>query len=189
MSSLYCIFSAVWRRVYGEGSITGILGNRFFQAFIYVSATTSLYYTNHNWQCLLMSLVVSVWFYAQFWSRSVSAFLDCGEIKQDESKYNRWFKYVLNLFFDEDERYYGKYDFYYCLMRYTCCMIPLCIFSWWYLLCGISAPYIYWFYRKLYNKYPNLSTIGGVWFDAPKNPSEITHGFIVGLIQQLVIWG
>lgn len=189
MTSLYCIFSAIWRRVYGEGTVTGILGNRAFQAVIYIILTTMLYFTNRSWECFFVSLAVSVWFYAQFWSRSVSCFLDCGEIKQDGSSYNRWFKYVLNIFFKEEDRYYGRYDFYYSLMRYTCCMIPMCIFSCWYLMAGISAPYIYWFFRWLYNKYPNIGKRFGVWLDAPKNPSEIVHGFVVGLIQQMVLWG
>lgn len=195
MNNFYFIFSGLWRRCFGEGSIPGILGNRAVQAIIFILVTTQLYWTNHDsFICLAMAISVSTWMYAQFWSRAVGAFLDYGKTKQDASKYNRWFRIPLDYIYNRigKEKYVGSYDFWYCELRYTLCMLPMCYFSWWYILCGLIAAPIYWgvdfIYSYVWLNYPQYYPTNK-WWDCSKNVSEIIHGSIVGLIMQLVIWG
>lgn len=203
MSNFYCLFVAIWRRLYGEGSVTGILGNRGFQAGIYIICTFLLYLTNpDSWQCWVSSLIVSVWLYAQFFSRAVGEFLDYGEsTTQGRDSYDRWFRGTLNTIYSvinwfleklgssyRLKKYYGMYDFWYCEMRYTFCLLPMCIFSWWYLVPGLLSAPIYWGCHKLYLTYPQLYLLPK-WFDDAKNVAEILLGFTIGLTCQLVVWG
>lgn len=203
MSNLYCFFVAIWRRIYGEGSIEGIWGNRTVQAAIYIICTTLLYTTNpYSWQCWLLSFIVSIWLYAQFFSRAVGEFIDLGEsTTQGRDSYDRWFRGLLNSLYSiinhilkligsdkQLKKYYGMYDFWYCEMRYTFCLLPMCIFSWWYLIPGLLSAPIYWICGWLYKNYPQLYLLPK-WLDDSKNMAELLLGFSLGLTCQLVRWG
>lgn len=189
---IYGLFFAVWRRIYGEGTVKGLLGSRAFQSFLCIFLLMFRYVTNpHTWQCWAAAFVVSLWLTFQFWSRSVSAFLDCGTEEHDSSMYKRWFKYPLDCIYNKLDLplYRDSYDWWYCTARYTLCMIPMCVFSWWYLAPGLLSAPIYWGSKKLYEKYPQLSTVAGVWLDHYKNLAEILHGFVFGLTIGLIGWG
>lgn len=189
---IYGLFFAIWRRIYGEGTVSGILGNRTFQSILCITVLMTIYVTNpYAWECWLAALAVSLWLTFQFWSRSVRAILDCGDENHDAAMYNRWFRYPLDWIYDKlgKERYKGSYDWWYCTARYTLCMIPMCVFSFWYLAPGLLSAPIYWGSKKLYEKYPQLSTVAGVWFDHYKNLAEILHGFVFGLTISLIGWG
>lgn len=190
---IYGIFFALWRRIYGEGSLTGIWGNRGFQSFICVLMLMCCYVENiQSWQCWIMSLGISLWLTFQFWSRSVGAILDCGELIQSGDRYNRWFRIPLDFIYKKLNLplYTGSYDWWYCTLRYSLCMIPLSVlWSWWYLVPGIMAAPIYWGCKKIYGYYPELITSAGVWLDHYKNLAEIIHGLVFGLTVGLVRWG
>lgn len=187
----YGIFFAIWRRIYGEGSITGLIGNRAVQSLFCIGALMMRYVTNPQaWQCWVLALLVSLWLTFQFWSRAVGEILDCGEVKQPAENYDRWFRKPLDWIYDKlgKEKYIGSYDWWYCTARYTLCMFPMCMFSWWYLAPGLLSAPIYWGCKSLYNKYPKLRTVAGVWLDDYKNLAEILHGFVFGLTIN-VGWG
>ena len=146
MIYLYALFTGLWRRIYGEGAISGFLGNRGFQAVVFVLVMTLIYSITYTITCILASLILSVYFYAQFWSRAIGSTLDCGEAThQDKNSYSRWFRIPLDWVYDKlgKTKYVGMYDFWYMMLRYTLCMVPLCVMSPCYLLCGISAPIVY----------------------------------------------
>ena len=186
------IFFSIWRRVYGEGTVKGLLGNRAFQSFLSIAVLMSVYVTNiYAWQCWLAALIVSCWLTFQFWSRSVGEILDCGDLVQSAEKYDRWFRIPIDWIYKKLNLplYTGSYDWWYCTARYTLCLLPMCVFSFWYLIPGISAAPIYWGSKKIYEKFPKLSTTAGVWLDHYKNLAEIIHGFVFGLVVGLTGWG
>lgn len=186
------LFFAFWRRLYGEGTVTGLLGNRTFQSVLSVLALMFVYVTQPTqWQCWLAALIVSCWLTFQFWSRSVRAILDCGTTPAHPEDYNRWFRIPIDLVYNKLglPLYTGSYDWWYCTARYTFCMIPMCILSFWYLIPGLLAAPIYWGSKYLYKKFPKLATVAGVWLDHYKNLAEILHGFVFGLVVGLVGWG
>ena len=188
---IYALFFAVWRRVYGEGTVKGLLGNRAVQSILCIAMLMLQYVTNpQSWQCWVLALIVSLWLTFQFWSRSIGEILDCGDIKQSAEKYGRWFRIPLDWIYDKlgKEKYVESYDWWYCTARYTLCMIPMCLFSLWYLIPGLSAAPIYWGSKKIYEKYPQLANMAGVWLDHYKNLAEILHGFVFGLTVSIG-WG
>lgn len=190
---IYAILFAIWRRVYGEGTVKGLLGNRAFQSFLCIVLLMSIYLINiQSWLCWILSLIISAWLTFQFWSRSVSGFLDCGDLVQSPDKYNRWFRVPLNWIYNKLglPLYTGSYDWWYCTARYTLCLLPLAyIIDWWYLVPGLTAAPIYWGSKWIYEKFPQLKTVAGVWLDAYKNLAEIIHGFVFGLTVGLIGWG
>ena len=190
---IYGLLFAVWRRIYGEGSVKGLLGNRAFQSFLSIVMLMTIYVTNVGaWQCWLAALAVSLWLTFQFWSRAIGEILDCGESTiQTADSYNRWFRIPLDLIYNKLglPLYVGSYDWWYCTARFTLCLLPMCYFSWWYLVPGLSAAPIYWGCKWLYKKFPKLYTIGSVWLDDSKNLAEILHGFVFGLTVGLTGWG
>ena len=169
MVIIYAILFAIWRRVYGEGTVKGLLGNRAFQSFLCIVLLMSIYLINiQSWVCWILSLIISAWLTFQFWSRSVSGFLDCGDLVQSPDKYNSWFRVPLD----------------------TLCLLPLAYFiDWLYIIPGVTAAPIYWGSKWIYEKYPNIKTVVGVWLDAYKNLAEIIHGFVFGLTVGLIGWG
>ena len=189
---IYGLLFAIWRRIYGEGTVKGLLGNRTFQSFLCIVLLMTVYVTNFTaWENWLISIIVSSWLTFQFWSRSVRAILDCGDEVHPKEYYNRWFRIPLDWIYKKLDKplYTGSYDWWYCTFRYTFCLSPMCIFSWLYLISGLSAAPIYWGCKWLYKKFPRLYTIGGVWLDDYKNLAEIIHGFVFGLTVSLIRWG
>ena len=189
---IYGLLFAVWRRIYGEGTVKGLLGNRTFQSFLCIVLLMTVYVTNFTaWENWLASLVISSWLTFQFWSRAVKAILDCGDEVHPKEYYNRWFRIPLDWIYKKLDKplYIGSYDWWYCTFRYTFCLLPMCIFSCWYLVAGLSASPIYWGCKWLYKKFPKLYTVCGVWLDDYKNLAEIIHGFVFGLTVSLIGWG
>lgn len=190
---IYGLLFAAWRRIYGEGTIKGLLGNRAFQSFLCIMLLMGVYVVNTQaWQCWLAALVVSCWLTFQFWSRAIGEILDCGQsTTQNAASYDRWFRIPLDWIYDRlgKVKYTGSYDWWYCTARFTLCLLPMCVFSWWYLAPGLSAAPIYWGCNWLYKKFPGLYTVTGVWLDDSKNLAEILHGFVFGLTVSLVRWG
>ena len=189
----YALLYAIWRRIYGEGTVTGLLGNRTFQSLLSICFLMSIYVTNiYAWQCWVASLIVSSWLTFQFWSRAVKAILDCGDEIHPKEYYNRWFRVPLDWIYTKLNKplYIGSYDWWYCTFRYTLCLLPIAyLFSWWYLVAGLSAAPIYWGCKKLYHYYPKISGSCGVWLDHYKNLAEIIHGFVFGLTVSMLGWG
>lgn len=191
MILIYGLWWGFLRRWYGEGSCKGIWGNRGFQSAIMILSLLAVYLVNISaWQCWLASFLVSCWLVFQFWSRSVGEILDCGKLQQDVSSYSRWFRIPLDFIYKKLGKplYTGSYDFWYCELRYTVCLLPLAFLSWEYLLPGLLSAPVYWLFDRIYSKVPEIAKLG-IWWDAPKNPSEFVHGFIFGVVVFSNGWG
>lgn len=175
---------AVWRRIYGEGSLKGAIGNRFFQSIagIFLCFPFFLKYVEFPFN-IYFSLAISCWLIFQFWSRAIGEVLDCGEsTTQKASAYGRWFRIPLDWIYDKlgKQKYTGYYDWWYMLVRYTLPLIPLCFLNINYIWAGILSSPIYWLCKFLFRK-GILPRTHSVWFDDYKNYAEVVHGFVFGL--------
>lgn len=172
------IFNSIWRRIFGEGSITGVLGNRTFQAIVFVIVQGLLWYKIDKNP---YDFLFAVWVYAMFWSRAIGCVLDCGEsYVQTHKNYNRWWtkplNWVVHLF--GGHKYHGMYDFWWMICRYTLCLLPLIYWGHHIWIAGLFSAPIYFSMKKIFNKYPRLYEI----FDDSKDLSEICMGFQSGCI-------
>lgn len=188
---LSCIFSilfwAFWRRIYGEGQLEGILGNRAFQSalgIIILLPTFEVQIPVENaWLKLGLALLISCWLIFQYFSRAVGEILDNGSsTTQDASSYDRWFRIPLDKIYDHYglTKYTGFYDWWYSMCRYCLPMVPMLLFSWSFLLAGALVTPAYWGSEWIYKKYPALANKYGFWLDSYKNLAEIFQGAFFG---------
>jgi hypothetical protein len=177
------LFTSLWRRIYGEGQFTGLIGNRTFQAVIYIIVQTFFWYQiDHN---LWFDLIASIWVYAMFWSKAIGCILDCGEAWwQTHKDYNRWWtkplNWIVHLF--GGHKYQGMYDFWWMICRYTLCLLPLIYWGHYIWVAGLLSAPIYFAMKKLFEKNPNMYKV----FDDSKDLSELIFGFTTGVI---FFWG
>lgn len=186
---IYGLLFAIWRRVYGEGSIKGLLGNRAFQSFLCIVLLMSVFATIlTTWEIWLTVFIIATWVTIQYWSRAVGEIIDAGlNNQQNADSYDRWFRIPLDWIYDKlgKQKYVGAYDFWYSCIRYGIGAAPLCHYSWWALaLIPLHYP-IYLFCHKLYNKFPKMYQLK-YNLNEPKNLAELIHGFIFGLIISLI---
>lgn len=174
------IFNSIFRRLYGEGKITGLLGNRTFQAFLFVLFQSGFwFYKDHalSW----LTLAIAVWVYAMYWSKAIGCILDCGEAWwQTHKNYDRWFtkplNWIIHLF--GGHKYYGSYDFWWTICRYTLCLLPLIYWEHHIWIAGLFSAPIYYGCKWLFKKYPQMYKL----FDDSKDLAEICFGFTSGVI-------
>lgn len=186
---LSAVFWALWRRIYGEGKITGWLGNRGVQSGIGIGVLIPSFYVqipaqDPIWK-LVLALIVSCWLIFEFFSRAVGEILDNGSSTiQDASSYDRWFRIPLDKVYDHFGlvKYTGFYDWWYSMLRYGLPMIPMCYFSIWFLVVGLLVTPVYWGSEWIYKKFPSLRNSLGFWLDDYKNLAEIFQGFLFGLV-------
>lgn len=184
IATLNGVVWACWRRIYGEGRVTGLAGNRAVQSLTAIALLLLWFVAKPQlWESWVFALLCSTWLVFQFWSRSVGEILDCGENKQqNKENYSRWFRIPLDFIYNKlgKVKYQGSYDWWYATCRYSLCMLPMMIISPLFIVPGISAAPIYWGSNALYKWRPQLMNSAGVWLDSPKNLAEIIHGFVFG---------
>lgn len=174
------LFTSAWRRIYGEGKITGLLGNRTFQAVIYILVQTAFwFYKDHalSW----LTLGIAIWVYAMYWSKAIGCILDCGEAWwQTHKDYNRWWTKPLAWIIKKlgYEKYGKEYDFAWTICRYTLCLLPLIYWGHHIWVAGLFSAPIYFAMKKLFEHNPNMYKV----FDDSKDLSEIFFGFTSGVI-------
>ena len=179
------IFLGHWRRLYGEGKITGLLGNRTFQAVVFVLVQTLFWYRasiyDSKWYNYGLPLAIAIWVYIMYWSRAIGCILDCGEAWwQTHKNYDRWWTPIVNWIAHllGLHKYYGAYDAIWMTFRYTLCLLPLIYWGHHIWVAGLFAAPIYYGCKWLFKRYPSLYK----WFDDSKDLSEICMGFSSGCI-------
>ena len=189
------IVISLWRRLYGEGKIKGLLGNRTFQAILFVLVQTLFWLvrSNFSWTATGITLAIAIWVYAMYWSRAIGCVLDCGEAWwQNHSSYDRWWTPIVNTIAHllGLHKYYGTYDAIWMTFRYTLCLIPLALpilgghHIW---VAGLTAAPIYYGCKYLFSKYPSLYTKWKKFYiEDYKDLAEYIFGFTSGCI---FYWG
>ena len=186
------IFLSHWRRLYGEGKITGLLGNRTFQAVVFVLVQTLFWYRasiyDSEWYNYGLPLAIAIWVYIMYWSRAIGCILDCGEAWwQTHKNYDRWWTPIVNLIAHllGLHKYYGAYDAIWMTFRYTLCLIPLALpilgghHIW---VAGLFAAPIYYGCKWLFKRYPSLYTKWKRFYiEDYKDLAEYLHGFTSGV--------
>jgi hypothetical protein len=174
------ILTSWWRRLFGEGKTKGLLGNRTFQAALFVLFQSGLwFYKDHalSW----LTIVIAVWVYAMYWSKAIGCILDCGEAWwQNHESYKRWWTPIVNWLAHKLglHKYYGAYDTIWMTFRYTLCLLPLIYWGHHIWIAGLFSAPIYYGCKWLFKKYPKLYE----FFDDSKDLAEICFGFISGVI-------
>lgn len=174
------IFTACWRRCFGEGKLTGLIGNRTFQAIVFVLIQTAFWcYKDHalSW----LTLGIAIYVYIFYWSKAIGCVLDYGQAWwQTHKNYDRWWTKPLNWVLHKFgvHKYYGVYDFWWTICRYTLCLLPFVYWGHHIWIAGLFSAPVYWFDNWLFKKYPSLYKV----FDDSKDMSEILFGFISGFV-------
>ncbi len=174
------IFLSWWRRIFGEGKIKGLLGNRTFQAIIFV-LVQSAFWCYKDAQLSWLTLAIAIYVYIFYWSRAIGCMLDYGEAWwQTHKNYKGWWvkplNWIIHLF--GGHKYYGAYDFWWTECRYTLCLLPLIYWGHHIWIAGLFSAPIYWFNHWLFEKYPSMYKI----FDDSKDASELSFGMVSGII-------
>ena len=189
---------AFWRRWFGGGFDVPYqwMENRFIQACTGIILMIPVFlYDYADWQNWLLAVLLSVYLYAQFWSRGHGACFDLGRGKLDESiinRYNeRWYHKVVDYVFDDlfqspKEKYGFLYDFIYMSLRYTMPLVILGIINPKYLLIGLLVSPIYAFMWTFSEKEPELFAKLPSWLQSPTGISEFLAGFIFGFGMWLI---
>ena len=187
-ATLNGIFLSWWRRLYGEGKITGLLGNRTFQAVLFIIVQTIFWYGTTlwggDWKEYIWPFAIAIWVYAMYWSRAIGCVLDCGEAWwQTHKNYDRWWTHLVNEIAHllGLHKYYGAYDAIWMTFRYTLCLLPLALpflgaHQIW--VAGLFAAPIYYGCKYLFKRFPSLYK----WFDDSKDLAEYIFGFTSGVI-------
>lgn len=178
------IFNSIFRRIYGEGKLTGLIGNRTFQAIVFILVQTA-FWCFKDYQLSWLTLGIAIYVYIFYWSKAIGCILDCGEAWwQTHKDYNRWWtkplNWIVHLF--GGHKYQGMYDFWWMECRYTLCLLPLIYWGHYIWIAGILSAPIYWVDKWLFKKYPNIYKV----FDDSKDLSELIFGFTSGAI---FYWG
>lgn len=185
------IFLSWWRRLFGEGKIKGLLGNRTFQALLFIMFQTAFWcYKDHslNW----LTLGIAIWVYVMYFSRAIGCILDCGEAWwQTHKDYDRWWTPIVNWIAHllGLHKYYGAYDAIWMTFRYTLCLIPLAFpFSvpglgghhiW---VAGLFAAPIYYGCKWLFKRYPSFyAKWKRFYIEDSKDLAEYIFGFTSGV--------
>lgn len=176
------LLTNLFRRLFGEGKIKGLLGNRTVQAILFILYQTAFWcYKDHSLSWL--TLGIAVWVYIMYFSRAIGCVLDCGEAWwQTHKDYDRWWTPIVNWIAHllGLHKYYGAYDAIWMTFRYTLCLIPLALpilgghHIW---VAGLFVAPIYYGCKWLFKRYPSLYR----WFDDSKDLSEICMGFSSGV--------
>lgn len=182
------ILTSLWRRLYGEGKIKGLLGNRTFQAILFILYQSAFwcFKGGFNW----LTLVIAIWVYAMYWSRAIGCILDCGEAWwQTHKDYDRWFTPIVNWIAHRLglHKYHGAYDAIWMTFRYTLCLLPLIYWGHHIWIAGLTAAPIDYGCKWLFKKYPELYTkYKWAYIEDYKDLAEYCHGFTTGCI---FYWG
>lgn len=174
------IFLSSWRRCFGEGKITGLLGNRTFQAAVFVLVQTLF------WSPSWLTLGIAIWVYIMYFSRAIGCVLDCGEAWwQTHKDYDRWWTPIVNWIAHllGLHKYYGAYDAIWMTFRYTLCLLPLIYWGHHIWVAGLTAAPIYYGCKYLFSKYPSLYTKWKKFYiEDYKDLAEYCQGFLSGCI-------
>lgn len=174
------VFNAFFRRLFGEGKASGLLGNRTIQAILFILVQT-IFWCFKDAQLSWLTLGIAVWVYAMYWSRAIGCVLDCGEAWwQTHKNYDRWWTKPLNWILHKFgiHKYYGEYDFWWMICRYTLCLLPLIYWGHHIWISGLFSAPIYFVMKKLFEKYEIMYEL----FDDSKDLAELCFGFISGVI-------
>lgn len=182
------ILTSLWRRIFGEGKIKGLLGNRTFQAILFILYQSAFwcYKGGLDW----LTFVIAVWVYAMYWSKAIGCVLDCGSSdKQGHKNYDRWWtkplNWIVQLF--GGHKYKGMYDFWWMICRYTFCLLPLIYWEHHIWIAGLLSAPIYYGCKLLFKKYPSLYTkYKWAYIEDYKDLAEYIFGFTSGCI---FYWG
>lgn len=186
------LLTSLFRRLFGEGKIKGLLGNRTIQAILFILYQTAFWcYKDHSLSWL--TLGIAIWVYIMYFSRAIGCVLDCGEAWwQTHKDYDRWWTPIVNWIAHllGLHKYYGAYDAIWMTFRYTLCLIPLALpvlgghHIW---VAGLTAAPIYYGCKYLFSKYPSLYTKWKKFYiEDYKDLAEICMGFSSGCI---FYWG
>lgn len=175
---------SLWRRWFGEGKFKGLLGNRTFQAIIFVIFQSAFWWYKDS-KISLLTVSIAIWVYVMYFSRAIGCILDCGEAWwQTHKDYNRWWtkplNWIVHLF--GGHKYQGMYDFWWMICRYTLCLLPLIYWGHHIWVAGLLSAPIYFAMKKLFEKNPSMYKV----FDDSKDLSELIFGFTSGAI---FYWG
>lgn len=187
------IFLSKWRRLFGEGSIKGLLGNRTFQAIVFVLMQTLFWYSaslydseKSKWYNYGLPLGIAIWVYVMYWSRAIGCILDCGEAWwQTHESYDRWWTPIVNWISHKLglHKYYGAYDAIWMTFRYTLCLLPLIYWGHHIWIAGLFAAPIYYGCKWLFKKYPSLYTkYRKYYIEDYKDLAEYCYGLVSGVI-------
>ena len=181
------VLTSLFRRLFGEGKIKGLLGNRTIQAILFILYQTAFWcYKDHSLSWL--TLAIAIWVYIMYWSRAIGCILDCGEAWwQTHESYNRWWTPIVNWIAHllGLHKYYGAYDAIWMTFRYTLCLIPLALpilggHRIW--IAGLFAAPIYYGCKWLFKRYPSLYTKWKRFYiEDYKDLAEYLHGFTSGV--------
>lgn len=169
------LWMSAWRRIYGEGQFTGLIGNRTFQALIFIALQTAFW--GYSW----LNLAIAIYVYAMYWSKAVGSILDCGTAWWQKAKnYGRWWTKPLCWIIKKCgyEKYGKEYDFFWTICRYTLCLLPLIYFGHHIWVAGLFSAPIYFTMKKVFEKNPKWYKV----FDDSKDASELIFGFTTGVI-------
>lgn len=190
----YGLLWALLRRWYGGwGENIPVIGSRTFQSIVMICALIPMFLITEGWLGVLIAVVDSVWIQFQHWSRAIGCILDAGRNhNQNESNYNRWYRYPLDWVYKginwilnklnisyQLQLYSGYYDFWYSILRYGCPMLPLAFISWGYVLIGCMAAPCYFLAWRLFENNPKMYQLPE-WAGQPKNLAELMYGFVFG---------
>ena len=189
---IFGIIFAFWRRWFGGGFDFAYkwLDNRGIQAFAGIILMMPVFlYDCGAWQNWLAAVLLSVYLYAQFWSRGHGACFDLGRGELNDTlikRYNeRWYHVPVDYLFDKllkcpDRKYGFLYDFIYMSLRYTMPMVLLGLIDVRYLLIGLLVTPVYAFMWTVSEKENWLFEKLPVSMQSPTGVSEYVAGFIFG---------
>lgn len=179
------VLTSLFRRLYGEGKIKGLLGNRTFQAVLFILYQT-VFWCYKDSQLSWLTLAIAIWVYIMYWSRAIGCILDCGEAWwQTHKDYDRWFTPIVNWIAHKLglHKYHGAYDAIWMTFRYTLCLLPLIYWGHHIWIAGLFAAPIYYGCKWLFKKYPSLYTkYKWAYIEDYKDLAEICHGMVSGVI-------
>lgn len=176
---------SLWRRWFGEGKFEGLLGNRTFQAIIFVIFQSAFWWYKDS-KLSLLTVSIAVWVYIMYFSRAIGCVLDCGEAWwQTHKDYDRWWTPIVNWIAHllGLHKYYGAYDAIWTTFRYTLCLLPLIYWGHHIWVAGLTAAPIYYGCKYLFSKYPSLYTKWKKFYiENYKDLAEYIFGFTSGCI-------